>query len=662
MLTAEAPKTFDQFYLSKDVQQALKAIGYETSTPVQGAAIPLIMAGIDLIVQSQTGTGKTAAFAIPVIEMLEPSDKEGVDVLVLAPTRELAKQVSEEFEKLGKFKDVRSTAIYGRSEYGPQIEAAKRSQVVCATPGRLLDLLQRKDIDLSGLSHLILDEADEMLSMGFDRDVRAILDYIPEERQSLLFSATVTEDVKSLSKKILFHPEYISFSSDSVLNVNVSHTFIRVDGMGRSRDLARILEYEDPKTAIIFANTKADTFMVHRYLKRHGYPVGVLNGDMDQKDREKTLAKMRSGQIKILVATDVAARGIDIIDLSHVINFRLPDSPEVYVHRTGRTGRAGNTGKAISLVAGIDMAGFIQIQKHCDIEAVERGVPEPIEIAQVRRAREFEGFTGSLVESDSVVVKQYAALAQKLVDDAEGEELVTLVAQLIATVKARPVVTIAPEQEEEVEAKSKTKRDDKPRKESKPEAKKEVQAETKPEAKAKSPAPTPEDAKPAPKKEEPAQDEKSPEQEESKGRGRRGRRGRRRDDSSPQETQSETPAPQSAQPKAPEAPAAPKEAPAAKETKPAPAPEKPKTQRPKLTHRTQRMYVNLGRNIFKEDEDFIAFVLEMSGMDDEDFGRVSVERNHTLVEVRRDYLYDVIHALNNQEWDGRTITAKQARD
>ena len=654
MLTAEAPKTFDQFYLSKDVQQALKAIGYETSTPVQGAAIPLIMAGIDLIVQSQTGTGKTAAFAIPVIEMLEPSEKEGVDVLVLAPTRELAKQVSEEFEKLGKFKNVRSTAIYGRSEYGPQIEAAKRSQVVCATPGRLLDLLQRKDIDLSGLSHLILDEADEMLSMGFDRDVRAILDYIPEERQSLLFSATVTEDVKSLSKKILFYPEYISFSSDSVLNTNVSHTFVRVDGMGRTRDLARVLEYEDPETAIIFANTKADTFMVYRYLKRHGYPVGVLNGDMDQKDREKTLAKMRKGQIKILVATDVAARGIDITDLSHVINFRLPESPEVYVHRTGRTGRAGNTGKAISLVAGIDMAGYIQIQKHCDIEAVERSVPEPAEIAQVRRAREFDGFADSLVDAQAAAVGQYKALAQKLIDEAQGEELLSLVAQLIATVKARPVASSVVEEEEEQEQSAPE------RVEESPEAKRESSKE---EVKAKDapkeapPAPTPEQAKqdrPSSKKEAPEQDEQP--QEESRGRGRRRRgRGRRNEDTDPSATPESTEQPQAAAEKTPEK--APEKAKAPKESAPAAS-----KQRQKLTHRTQRMYVNLGRNIFKEDEDFIAFVLEMSGMDDEDFGRVTLERNHTLVEVRRDYLYDVIHALNNQDWDGRTITAKQARD
>lgn len=636
MSALDEKKDFSEFYLSDELQRALKSVGYKSPTPVQASSIPLIMAGIDLIVQSQTGTGKTAAFAIPIIEMVE-AQPGTIEVLVLAPTRELAKQVSEEFEKLGRFKDVEATAVYGGASYGPQIEAVKKAQVVCATPGRLLDLIERKDIDLSNLSYLILDEADEMLSMGFERDVREIIKHIPEDRQSLLFSATVTEDVSSLAKTILFYPEFISFSSDSVLNTNVTHSFVTVNGISRLRDLVRLLEYEEPDNAIIFANTKADTFAIYKTLKRHGYPAAVLNGDMAQSDREKTLAKMHEGKVKLLVATDVAARGIDITDLSHVFNYILPETPEVYVHRTGRTGRAGKSGEAISLVSPGEMTSYLQVKKHCDIQPVDRSLPTAQEIAEARKARAMERLQTKLNDAPLPAYGDHLALADTIMALDDKRQLTRMVAQLIAAATRPAPEPIVIEREVPVEAPE--------QREAHAEAKPEEPAAKKPEFKSdeqlepKYPVEVEEQedtSKPtkSPDREQSQQGEEQGEQRRRRG-GRRGsqRRGSQRRDNQAQDTQDQ-PRQENNTPK----------------------------QASRPNYEMQRMFVNMGKNIFEQANDFLVFAVHMSGMDDDDFGKVSLEHNHTLIEVRKDYLYDVIHALNNQKWEGRTITAKQARD
>ncbi|MEC9396299.1 MAG: DEAD/DEAH box helicase, partial [Myxococcota bacterium] len=295
-------------------------------------------------------------------------------------------------------------------------------------------LLERKDITLEHLRFFILDEADEMLSMGFERELRAILKFLPDTRQSLLFSATVTEGVKSLAQNMLFHPEYLSFSSDSVINKDVKHTYIRVPGIARMRDLIKILEFEEPENAIIFANTRSDTFVVANFLKRHGYAAAELNGDLPQKEREKTLQLLRDSKINYLVATDVAARGIDISDLSHVINFVLPESPDVYVHRTGRTGRAGKKGKALSLISPAEMHSFVQILRQTEVELTESAMPSTRDIAEAKRGRATENFAKRLEHFEDLPYANKLGMAKRLLDDDQlsPEDLVRTIAKLLA--------------------------------------------------------------------------------------------------------------------------------------------------------------------------------------------------------------------------------------
>ena len=470
-------KTFKDFYLSDEMQRALERIEYTRPTPVQEDSIPLILAGIDLIVQSQTGTGKTAAFGIPIVEMLEP-EPGTVEVLILAPTRELAKQVSEEFARLAHFKKAQATAIYGGTGYESQIEALKTSQIVCATPGRLLDLLKQGKADLSKLRFFILDEADEMLSMGFERELNDIISFLPEERQSLLFSATVTEDIKALARNMLFYPEYLSFSSDSVINKDVTHTYTRVDGVSRMRDLIKLIEFEDPENAIVFANTKNDTFLVTSFLKRHGYRAEVLNGDLAQKEREKTLGLLRDGEINFLVATDVAARGIDISDLTHVINFLLPDDPDVYVHRTGRTGRAGKKGTAMSMISSGELATFIQVKKRTGLDIIELPLPTTLEILEAKRGRAAGKIAKRVGAVKSLAYTSKLDVARDILSQGTEEERVELVARLLALAERaldrKPAPAPAPVV---VEAKAEEQAEEAP-------AKAEVKAEAKTEAKA----------------------------------------------------------------------------------------------------------------------------------------------------------------------------------
>ncbi len=615
-------KSFKDFYLSDEVKQGLDEINYVTPTPVQASSIPLIMAGIDIIVQSQTGTGKTAAFGIPVIEMLE-HDPGLIEVLALAPTRELAKQVSDEFERLARFKDISSTAIYGGASYGPQLEALKTAQMVCATPGRLLDLLKQGELSLDHLRFFILDEADEMLSMGFERELNAILEFLPEERQSLLFSATVTEDVKSLAQNMLFHPEYLSFSSDSVVNTDVEHSYIRVNGVARMRDLIKIIEFHDPEAALVFANTKNDTFLVSNFLRRHNYRAEVLNGDLPQSEREKTLKQLRDGKIDYIVATDVAARGIDITDLSHVINYVLPENPDVYVHRTGRTGRAGKKGKAISLVSPAEMASFILIERNADLELNEEPMPTTHDIVRAKGGRITSGFERRLRQFNKLPFASKLPMAERIIegtDDATPEDRTRLVAKLLAladwAIASDGSLEVAPIAQ--IEAKQRAAAAPAP-----PSPAEEVEEVTE-EVVAEEVEATPEPAKPEP--------QKKPERRSSRSASKR-------------EQQKEAPKPE-----------------------PTPAPT-PSSDAPSIAdlladdddHDMQRMWMNIGRNVFSGDDEALDFVTFASGMDRSDFGEIRIERSHSFVEVRKDYFRDVVDAINDMEWEGNKVQASRAR-
>ncbi len=620
--------TFDDFYLSDEMRRALSSVSYHHPTKVQAESIPLILAGIDLTLESHTGSGKTAAFAIPVIEMLEPRPGR-IDVLVLTPTRELAQQVCDEFERLGQFKELRAMAIYGGTSYERQYEELETASIVVATPGRLLDLCERGKIDLGELRILILDEADEMLSMGFREDIIAIMKYLPEERQSILCSATITEEIKSLANQILFYPEFISLSKEHVGASGVEHHYYSVRGVGRTRDLLRVLEYEQPESAIIFANTKADTFTVTNFLKRHGYRADVLNGDLPQKEREKTLAALKASKIDFIVATDVAARGIDISELSHVFNYLLPESAEVYIHRTGRTGRAGKKGRAISLVAPTEVGSFFQIRKMYDIRLIEQTLPTTREIMLARQRASLVDLDARLEDFETLPYGAHLRLAEDLLSGEGLDESLDsqkLVARLLALA------------EQVLEGELQRPTNGRGPRASKAEA-----------APVKTPAEPAEPAKPT---QEPADTQEPVEAEAPRnGRGRkRGssssrRRRRRGADSAPEQS-------------------SPKQA-AAPEPSPQPAPASKPTPEPTPSRTgpesTRKMYLNVGQNAFDTDSDLLDMICYHSGMDLEDFGDVDLQSSYSFVWVDETYFTDVLAALKGVEINGNTLTAEPAR-
>ncbi len=369
-----AEVSFEDLGLSEEVLRAIEDLGYETPTPVQAALVPLMRSGLDLVVQARTGTGKTAAFGIPIAERYSGGD-EGVRAVVVAPTRELAVQIAAEIDALGLHKHLGTATLYGGVSLRPQVRALGRAQVVVGTPGRLLDHLRRGNLSFDAVDLCVIDEADELLSMGFLEDVEAILQYLPAERQIVLASATIPDAVLRLSERYMTAPEFLSLSSDQVAARLVSHSYYLVLGRSRTRDLLRIIELEQPSNAIIFCNTKADTNLVASYLRDHGYDAEVLNGDLPQKEREAIMKRCKEGTLRFMVATDVAARGIDVSGLSHVINYELPDQVDIYIHRTGRTGRAGASGKAISLVGPQEMGTFFYLRKTYDLDMVFKELP-----------------------------------------------------------------------------------------------------------------------------------------------------------------------------------------------------------------------------------------------------------------------------------------------
>jgi len=373
-LAPENP-TFDILPLSREVQRAIESMGWSNPTPVQIQAYRLAVEHHDLLVQSRTGTGKTGAFGIPLVDRLVEPGK-GTQALVLAPTRELALQSAGEIAKIGRHRSIRTSAVYGGASMEKQVkELEEGAEIVSGTPGRVLDHLRRGTLDASSLKILVLDEADEMLSMGFAKELHAILELLPRDRQTMLFSATVDGPVTRMAERHMRDPEFIALSGDAVGALGVTHYVYFVSGVGRASDLARILEVEDPESAIIFCNTKAETEQVAESLRKFGYDAEWLNGDMAQSDREKIMARTRARSLRFLVATDVAARGIDISHLTHVINYSLPAALEQYIHRTGRTGRAGKTGTAIALVSPPELGQLYYLRLQYRINPVERSLP-----------------------------------------------------------------------------------------------------------------------------------------------------------------------------------------------------------------------------------------------------------------------------------------------
>ncbi|GBF51972.1 ATP-dependent RNA helicase [Leptospira ryugenii] len=352
---------FQDFGFKEDLLKGIEEAGFQTPSPIQEKAIPLVLEGKDIIAQAQTGTGKTAAYGLPCLNKIKP--EAGMQVLVLTPTRELALQVSDELYKLGKHLGIRTTTIYGGSSYSKQItQVAKGSQVAVATPGRLLDLLKSKELKNFHPSMVILDEADEMLDMGFLEDIESIFQFLPKQRQTLLFSATMPEGIKKLANQYLQHPAHIKIAVTEKQAKNIEQVYYIIEEQERDLAVVRILDYENPFKAIVFTKTKKEADDLKTTLAFKNYSVEALHGDLSQKQRESVLKSLHAGQIKILVATDVAARGLDVKDLSLVINFHLPFDSESYTHRIGRTGRAGKSGKAITLVTTRESRALLRLK------------------------------------------------------------------------------------------------------------------------------------------------------------------------------------------------------------------------------------------------------------------------------------------------------------
>ncbi|MDF2836260.1 MAG: box helicase domain protein [Paenibacillus sp.] len=355
-------KTFAEFGLEPKVLQAITELGFEESTPIQDKSIPFAMLGRDLIGQAQTGTGKTAAFGIPLINKI-PVSEDRIVALIMTPTRELAIQVADEIGKLTRYKGLRSLPIYGGQEIGRQIRALKkRPQIIIGTPGRLLDHINRKTIRLEDVQTVVLDEADEMLDMGFMEDIQSILKLVPEERQTMLFSATMPINIQKLAQQFLKDPEHVSVIPKQVTAPSIEQSYIEVHERQKFEALSRLLDMESPELAIIFGRTKRRVDELSEALQKRGYSADGLHGDLSQNQRDSVMRKFRDGSIDVLVATDVAARGLDVSGVTHVINFDLPQDPESYVHRIGRTGRAGKEGTAWSFVTPreIDHLHFIE--------------------------------------------------------------------------------------------------------------------------------------------------------------------------------------------------------------------------------------------------------------------------------------------------------------
>lgn len=340
---------FEDFRLSRETLKAISEVGFEEPTPIQVSSIPLIMRGKDLVGQAQTGTGKTAAFAIPIAEMCQMGKKPSA--IILEPTRELALQVAEEMSKIARHKRITVLPVYGGTSIERQIRTLQRGiNIVVGTPGRVIDLINRRILSLAEIKIVVLDEADEMLDMGFLDDIETILKETPSERQTLLFSATIPPQIMHIAKRYMRSPEKIHVNARDIVIPEIRQLFYEVSDESRITALSRVLEVEDPDLAIVFCHTKREVDDVSLKLSHLGFNAGAIHGDFTQTRRDEVMRKFKSGALDILVATDVAARGLDIKNVSHVINYGLPQNSDSYVHRIGRTGRAGKSGIAITLI------------------------------------------------------------------------------------------------------------------------------------------------------------------------------------------------------------------------------------------------------------------------------------------------------------------------
>ncbi|MEW1836020.1 DEAD/DEAH box helicase [Microbacterium sp. NPDC079995] len=394
---------FDELGLTGPVLAAIKDLGYETPSAIQAATIPVLLGGRDVVGMAQTGTGKTAAFALPIMENLDLTQKTP-QALVLAPTRELALQVCEAFESYAaRMRNVHVLPVYGGQGYGVQLSALRRGvHIVVGTPGRIMDHLEKGTLDLSALKNLVLDEADEMLKMGFAEDVEQILAQTPEDKQVALFSATMPASIRRLAQQYLRDPEEITVKTKTSTNTNITQRYLIVSYQQKVDALTRILEVEDFDGMIIFVRTKNETETLAEKLRARGFSAAPINGDIPQPQRERSIQQLKDGKLDILVATDVAARGLDVERISHVVNFDIPTDTESYVHRIGRTGRAGRKGDAISFVTPRERYLLAHIERATRQAPTQMQLPTTEDINSTRLARFDDAITTALAETERI--------------------------------------------------------------------------------------------------------------------------------------------------------------------------------------------------------------------------------------------------------------------
>jgi ATP-dependent RNA helicase DeaD len=354
--------TFDELGLKPEILKSIKFAGFTAPSPIQAQAIPVVLAGKDMVGQAHTGTGKTAAFSLPALNNMKLDGS--VELLVITPTRELATQVSDEIFKYGRNLGVKTVTVYGGSSYKRQLDLIGRgASVVVATPGRMLDLLKKNMINDFAPSMVVLDEADEMLDMGFLDDINEIFSYLPTNRQTLLFSATMPQPIKTLASRILKDPEFISITKGETTNSDIEQLYYVIDEHERDDAIIRLMDSENTKKSVVFCRTKSEVDRLSNVLSKAGYLANGLHGDMEQRQRENVIKGFKNNSVQVLVATDVAARGIHVSNISHVFNYHIPFDPESYVHRIGRTGRAGTKGKAITLLTPLEFKELQRIKQ-----------------------------------------------------------------------------------------------------------------------------------------------------------------------------------------------------------------------------------------------------------------------------------------------------------
>jgi len=432
---------FSSLNLRDEIMQAITELGYAEPTPIQMGMIPLMLTGVDVVGQAQTGTGKTAAFALPILNNFVK--QKNPQALVLAPTRELALQVADSMNEYGKHLKVRVLAVYGGQPYGPQISSLQRGvDIVVGTPGRLNDLLERKVLFLNGIKTVVLDEADEMLNMGFVEEVEKILATTPAERQTALFSATMPARIRKLADRFMRDPQTVTVKRSTLTAAAIEQRYYLVNENHKTNALTRLFEIEPIHSALIFTRTRAETSILANELVIRGIPAEAISGDLDQQARERVLGRFRSNQLKVLVATDVAARGLDIDDISHVFNYHLPDDAEVYIHRIGRTGRAGKTGIAITLLSPKERRRMREVEALTKQQVKQMELPTAEDITKHREAQVVEKLRIWLGRGR---YKRELEIVQELIDG--GHDVMNIAAAAIkisrGDEKQRPIAEIS---------------------------------------------------------------------------------------------------------------------------------------------------------------------------------------------------------------------------